>query len=95
MRPATRAADAAIRLYQARISPRKGWTCAHLVAHGGQSCSAAVRDVVLREGVVRAVVPAAVRFLACYRAAAVLASTDVEGVCCCGGIPIPFRFRRR
>jgi len=94
MGPATRAVDGLIRLYQRRLSPRKGWTCAHLVAHGGQSCSAAVRDVVVRRGVVRSVVPTAARFVACYQAASMLASTDVQGVCCCGPIPIPFRFRR-
>jgi putative component of membrane protein insertase Oxa1/YidC/SpoIIIJ protein YidD len=92
---ATRAADAAIRFYQARLSPRKGWTCAHLVAHGGQSCSAAIRDTVLAVGVWRAPVPAVARLWACYQAAALLASSDVQGVCCCGGIPIPFRFRHR
>ncbi len=94
MGPVTRAVDAAIRVYQQQLSPRKGWTCAHLVAHGGQSCSAAVRDVVVRRGVVRSVVPTVTRFVACYQAASLLASTDVQGVCCCGGIPIPFRFRR-
>lgn len=78
--------------YQRRISPRKGWSCAHRVAHGGASCSGAVRDLVARRGVVRAVVPTAARFVACYQAAALLAQTDVRGVCCCGGIPIPFRF---
>ncbi|MCM3662369.1 membrane protein insertion efficiency factor YidD [Georgenia satyanarayanai] len=95
MGPATRAADALIRLYQQRLSPRKGWTCAHLVAHGGQSCSAAVRDVVVSRGVARSVVPTVLRFVACYQAASMLATTQVQGVCCCGGIPIPFRFGGR
>ncbi|GGC15315.1 membrane protein insertion efficiency factor YidD [Cellulomonas carbonis] len=92
MTPAARAADLLIRGYQRHLSPRKGFTCAHLVAHGGQSCSAAVRGIVARRGVLRAGVPTALRFLACYRAATLLAKTDVQGVCCCGGIPIPFRF---
>ncbi|MFC4554090.1 membrane protein insertion efficiency factor YidD [Georgenia faecalis] len=84
-----------IRVYQRRISPRKGFTCAHLVAHGGRSCSAAVADVVAQVGVARALVPTAARFLACYQAAQLLASTQVQGVCCCGGIPVPFRFGGR
>ncbi len=84
--------DHLIRGYQRNLSPRKGWSCAHRVAHGGASCSAAVRDLVAHRGVVRAVVPTAARFVACYQAAALLAQTDVRGVCCCGGIPIPFRF---
>ena len=88
----SRVADAGIRTYQTRLSPRKGWSCAHLVAHGGQSCSAAVRGIVASRGVVRGIVPTAVRFAACYRAATLLAGSNVSGVCCCGPIPIPFRF---
>ncbi|MCK6210958.1 membrane protein insertion efficiency factor YidD [Georgenia sp. EYE_87] len=95
MGPLTRAADAAIRGYQQHLSPRKSWSCAHLVAHGGRSCSAAVREIIAARGLVRGAVPTALRFLACYRAAALLAQTDVQGVCCCGGIPIPFRFGGR
>ncbi|WP_413451128.1 membrane protein insertion efficiency factor YidD [Georgenia phoenicis] len=95
MGSATRVVDTLIRLYQERLSPRKGWTCAHLVAHGGPSCSAAVRDVVARRGVARSVVPTVARFVACYQAATLLAASGgVQGVCCCGGIPIPFRFGR-
>ena len=95
MTPAAAAVDRLIGAYQRRVSPRKGWGCAHRVAHGGASCSVAVREVVRRRGVVRAVVPTVVRFVACYRAAALLAQTDVSGVCCCGGIPIPFRLPLR
>ncbi|MCU1431323.1 MAG: yidD [Actinotalea sp.] len=84
--------DLMIRGYQSRLSHRKGYTCAHLVAHGGQSCSAAVRGIVRRRGVVRGVVPTAMRFLACYQAATLLSQNGVQGMCCCGGIPIPFRF---
>ena len=94
----TRAASAVDRLiaaYQSRISPRKGWSCAHRVAHGGASCSVAVRDLVARRGVVRSALPTVARFVACYQAALLLAQTDVSGVCCCGGIPIPFRFPGR
>jgi len=81
--------------YQRKLSPRKGWSCAHRVAHGGPSCSAAVRELVARRGVLRAVRPTAARFVACAQAAALLAQTDVSGVCCCGGIPIPFHFPGR
>ncbi|MDC7120458.1 membrane protein insertion efficiency factor YidD [Cellulomonas fimi] len=95
MSPLATAADRLIAAYQRRLSPRKGWSCAHRVAHGGDSCSVAVRGFVARRGVVRSVVPTALQFLACYRAAAMLAQSDVSGVCCCGGIPIPFRFPLR
>ncbi|WP_043500664.1 membrane protein insertion efficiency factor YidD [Georgenia sp. SUBG003] len=92
MGPLTRAADTAIRGYQKHLSPRKGWSCAHLVAHGGRSCSAEVRSIIAARGLLGGAVPTAVRLFACYQAAAMLARTDVQGVCCCGGIPIPFRF---
>lgn len=86
--------DAAIRGYQRYLSPRKGYTCAHLVARGGQSCSAAIRTIVAERGVVRGAYPTLMRFLACSQAAAFLQADParVRGVCCCGGIPIPFRF---
>jgi putative component of membrane protein insertase Oxa1/YidC/SpoIIIJ protein YidD len=91
MSPASRAVDAAIRQYQRRLSPRKGWGCAHRVAYGGHSCSAAVRDIVRRRGLLRGARPTVLRFVACYQAAGLLMASDVRGVCCCGPIPIPFR----
>jgi putative component of membrane protein insertase Oxa1/YidC/SpoIIIJ protein YidD len=91
MSPAGRTVDALIRQYQQRLSPRKGWSCAHRVAHGGDSCSSAVRDIVRRHGVLRGVRPTVRRFAACYAAASLLMASDVRGVCCCGPIPIPFK----
>jgi len=92
MSPLSRAVDVAIERYQQRLSPRKGYSCAHRVAHGGTSCSAEVRAIVRRRGVVRGVAPTVRRFAACYTAATMLMASDVRGVCCCGPIPIPFRF---
>jgi putative component of membrane protein insertase Oxa1/YidC/SpoIIIJ protein YidD len=95
MSPAGRAVDHAIATYQRRVSPRKGWRCAHGVVHGGDTCSGAVREVLARRGLVRGAVPTALRFLACYQAAKMLTATEVRGVCCCGPIPIPFGFKGR
>jgi len=92
MTPLGRLADSMIRTYQERFSARKGWACAHRVAHGGPSCSASVRQIVEHRGVVRGTLPTLARFVACYQAAQLLATSDVRGVCCCGPIPIPFRF---
>ncbi|PPK94264.1 hemolytic domain-containing protein [Kineococcus xinjiangensis] len=92
MNRTARAVDAAIGMYQRRISPRKGWSCAHRVAHGGPSCSGAVRDAVRSRGVLGGAGFSVLQFLACYRAASMLMGTEVRGVCCCGPIPIPFRF---
>ena len=86
------AADTLVALYQRTLSPRKGFSCAHRVAHGGPSCSAAARDLLRTRGVARAALLMVARFHACYRAAALLMASDVRGVCCCGPIPIPFRF---
>lgn len=94
--PAARWADRAIAGYQRRLSPRKGYACAHRVAHGGDSCSQAVRRSLLDRGLPGAVLPSAARFLACYRAVALLtAQQRVQGVCCCGPVPIPFGWGRR
>ena len=98
MRPgrAARLADRAVAWYQVRLSPRKGYACAHRVAHGGDSCSQAVRRSLLDRGLLGAAVPSVVRFAACYQAVALLTPhQQVQGVCCCGGIPIPFRLGRR
>jgi len=84
--------DRLIQAYQRRLSPRKGWSCASRVLDGGPSCSAAVRDLVAHNGVLGSAIPTVRRFVACYQAAGLLAQGDVQGVCCCGGIPIPFRF---
>ena len=94
MSPASRAADALIRAYQRWLSPRKGWSCAARAVHGGPSCSAAVREIVVTRGVVRGVVPTIARLLLCYRAALAVTPARLggRGVCCCGPIPIPFRF---
>lgn len=88
--------DRAVGWYQRRLSPRKGWSCAHRVAHGGDSCSQAVRRSLLDRGPVGAVLPSLGHLLACYRAVALLTPHQrVQGVCCCAGIPIPFAFGRR
>ncbi|WP_232548622.1 membrane protein insertion efficiency factor YidD [Propioniciclava soli] len=86
------AADRAIAYYQRVLSPRKGWRCAHGAVHGGATCSAAIRGHVARLGVLRALRPTVLQFLACYQAAALAQNAGVQGVCCCGPIPIPFRF---
>jgi putative component of membrane protein insertase Oxa1/YidC/SpoIIIJ protein YidD len=93
MSPAATAVDRAIRAYQRHLSPRKDWRCAYGVLTGDTTCSAAVRGLLARRGLVRGLVPSVLQILACYRAAQALRLTqEVRGVCCCGPIPIPFRF---
>ena len=91
----TRAADALAAGYQRHLSPRTSFSCAHRLAHGGPSCSTAVRAIWARRGVFAGAPATVLRFLACYRAASLLMGTEVRGVCCCGPIPLPFRFGGR
>lgn len=89
-----------IHFYQRRLSPHKGFRCAHAALHGGQSCSGAVADLIAQHGLLAAPLVAA-RFGECREAHTALRMgaaqaglplyTETRGVFCCGGIPIPFR----
>lgn len=90
----------AIRLYQRRLSPRKGFRCAHAALHGGETCSAAVARIVREDGVTGGRTRIAARFRECRSAHNALhagsplalgTGVRTRGVCCCGPIPIPFR----
>src|SRR4051794_8100708 len=65
-----------IELYQRHLSPRKGFRCAHRVAHGGRSCSEFGRRVAARRGMSLSRWSALMRkrFTACAAAAATLRS---------------------
>lgn len=77
--------------YRSNLSARKGWRCAAGVA-GAATCSTAIRQSLASQGAVRSIVPAARQFASCAQAARAFRGTEVEGVCCCGPLPIPFRF---
>ncbi|WP_420174841.1 membrane protein insertion efficiency factor YidD [Luteococcus sp. OSA5] len=79
--------------YRTNLSPRKGWRCASGVAGGG-TCSTVIRDAIKDRGAVASAGVAARQFASCAAAARALHQSEarVEGVCCCGPIPIPFRF---
>jgi putative component of membrane protein insertase Oxa1/YidC/SpoIIIJ protein YidD len=61
-----------ITLYQRYLSPYKGFCCAHRALHGGASCSAHAKTLLLRRGFVRACRGMRARFPACGAAAAEL-----------------------
>jgi putative component of membrane protein insertase Oxa1/YidC/SpoIIIJ protein YidD len=62
-------AVAGIRVYQKHISPRKGFSCAHRVRHGGVSCSEFVRRSIVSHGMWAAIPLTRERFAQCKAAA--------------------------
>lgn len=82
-----------IDVYQRRLSPHKGFDCAYGAITGGLSCSAAVADLIARQGLLGALPGVVQQFADCGRVAR-QAGTRVNGVCCCGPIPIPFGWGR-
>lgn len=94
----TSALVTSINLYRRWLSPLKGFRCAHAAFYGGMSCSAAVQELIAHHGVVGSRHAVAARFHACRQAYGHLAAAPgvtggsrVQGVCCCGPLPIPFR----
>ncbi len=92
---------AGIRFYQRHLSRHKGFCCAHAALHGGESCSAAVARIVREDGLLGGRPRIARRFADCRAAYGALGSPSllslgtggprVQGLCCCGPIPIPFK----
>lgn len=76
----TNAIDSAIRKiattsisgYQKHISPRKGFSCAHRLLHGGESCSQYVKRMITKKGLVVAIRASRQRFEACREANQIL-----------------------
>ena len=54
--------------YQKFLSPHKGFSCAHRVLHGGESCSQYFKRVVSEDGIVIAISSAKNRFQECREA---------------------------
>ena len=63
-----KSAVVAITAYQRHLSPLKGFSCAHRVHHGGESCSQHIKGLVMEFGPRAAVVPARERLGACREA---------------------------
>lgn len=63
-----------IDIYQRRISPRKGFSCAYRVAHGGTGCSGYIKQRIAEVGLIRAIPDIRARFAACRQA-----SEDING----------------
>ncbi len=61
-----------INLYQRYISPRKGFSCAHRILYGDQSCSPYVKVTVSRFGFFKAIPLSIKRFQRCKTASDIL-----------------------
>ncbi|MEG4168636.1 MULTISPECIES: membrane protein insertion efficiency factor YidD [unclassified Microcoleus] len=61
-------AVASISGYQKHISPRKGFSCAHRVLYGGESCSQYIKGAIAKFGLFGAIKASRRRFAACKRA---------------------------
>jgi putative component of membrane protein insertase Oxa1/YidC/SpoIIIJ protein YidD len=59
---------AAIAGYQKHISPHKGFSCAHRVLYGGESCSQYIKRIIATKGLKAAFVMSRDRFQACKKA---------------------------
>lgn len=58
--------------YQKYISPRKGFSCAHRLLYGGESCSQYVKRIVSQQGLTLALKASRKRFQACREANQIL-----------------------
>lgn len=67
-------ATASIISYQKYLSPRKGFSCAHRLLYGGESCSEYVKRQIARKGLVAAVKTSRQRFQMCREANQILKS---------------------
>jgi uncharacterized protein len=61
-----------ISFYQRRISPYKGYRCAHGAYHDGPSCSEFAKQTVAEKGLYAAILLMRERFALCHRAHAAL-----------------------
>ncbi len=64
-----------IHFYQRFLSPRKGFSCAHHRLHGGHTCSNAVKEIILENGLMASLPKLRQRFQACREASVSLANS--------------------
>jgi putative component of membrane protein insertase Oxa1/YidC/SpoIIIJ protein YidD len=71
-------AIASIKVYQRYISPHKGFSCAHRVLYGGESCSGYIKRAIAQKGLLEALKASRQRFDACKEASLILKSQQEE-----------------
>lgn len=84
---ATQAALASLNVYRVHISPRKGFSCPHVLLHGDESCSDYVKRILTNQNLSTALQMAPQRFKDCKAAAQTLKSQSAQSGCivvpCC------------
>jgi exo-beta-1,3-glucanase (GH17 family)/putative component of membrane protein insertase Oxa1/YidC/SpoIIIJ protein YidD len=80
-----------IELYQRFLSPYKGYRCAHAAYHRGPSCSAAVKEILCRHGVLVGLPLVRRRFVECHAASRLIpwVTASTFGLAGCGPGPTP------
>ncbi len=76
-----------ISFYQSKLSPLKGFSCAHRGLHGGDSCSEYTKQQILKQGVFASFSPIKQRFDECRDAAEIIHKRpplSQRGDCDCG-----------
>ena len=72
-----------INFYQRYISPYKGFQCAYASLYGGNSCSQAIKQILLEEGCIKGFHYSRSRFKRCKNANNILKRQCKEGLCEC------------
>lgn len=67
-----------IRSYQKYLSPHKGFSCAHRVLYGGDSCSQYVKNMLIEQDLRSAISVSRQRFSACKTAKIILRAETLE-----------------
>ena len=67
-----------IKFYQRKISPNKGYCCAHAVYYGGDSCSEFGYKAINEYGLIYFITSMCSRILDCRKSAIILSEQNVE-----------------
>jgi putative component of membrane protein insertase Oxa1/YidC/SpoIIIJ protein YidD len=79
-----------ITAYQTYISPRKGFSCAHRILNGGESCSMYIKHLLGEESLMSAMQLSRQRFKTCAAASQTLKTTSGSSGCIVVPCCLPF-----
>jgi len=67
-----------IKIYQRKVSPKKGYCCAHAVYYGGDSCSEFGYKAIHERGLIYFITSMCSRILVCRKSAIMLSEQNIE-----------------